>query len=100
MLTTNQNGVVAETAVIHAAVKLGIGVWIPVLGHERYDLILDVASRLVRVQCKTAVHLRPSLQDDRKSRSASGQRETTSWPESVGRATMSSGLHWRRNLGP
>ena len=57
MLTTNQKGVVAETAVIHAAVKLGIGVWTPVSGHERYDLIFDVESRLVRVQCKTAVHL-------------------------------------------
>src|SRR5262249_40631174 len=55
MLTTNQKGTVAETAVIHAAVKLGLGVWIPISGHERYDLILDAGPNLVRVQCKTAV---------------------------------------------
>jgi len=54
MLTTNQKGAVAETAIVHAAVQLGIGVWWPVSGHERYDLIFDFGSKLMRVQCKMA----------------------------------------------
>ena len=53
MLTTNQKGAVAETAISLEAVKLGIGVYRP-LGDERYDLIFDVGSRLLRVQCKWA----------------------------------------------
>lgn len=53
MLTTNQKGAVAEAAVAFEAAKLGIGVYRP-LSDERYDLIFDVGSRLVRVQCKWA----------------------------------------------
>jgi hypothetical protein len=45
---------VAETAIAHEAVKLGIGVYRP-LGDERCDLIFDIRSRLLRVQCKSAV---------------------------------------------
>jgi hypothetical protein len=53
VLTTNQKGTVAETAIAFEAVKLGIGVYVPV-GDERYDLIFDLRPRLVRVQCKWA----------------------------------------------
>jgi PD-(D/E)XK endonuclease len=53
MLTTNQKGLVAETAVIHECVKAGIGVSRP-LDDERYDLILDLRPQLVRIQCKWA----------------------------------------------
>ena len=53
MLSTNQKGAIAETAIIHAAVKLGIGVFRPV-ADERYDLIFDLRPRLIRVQCKWA----------------------------------------------
>jgi hypothetical protein len=52
-LTTNQKGLVAETAIIHEAVKLGVGVARP-LDDKRYDLILDFDGELVRVQCKWA----------------------------------------------
>jgi PD-(D/E)XK endonuclease len=52
-LTTNQKGLVAETAIVYKAVKLGVGVARP-LDDERYDLILDFEGRLVRVQCKWA----------------------------------------------
>jgi PD-(D/E)XK endonuclease len=45
---------VAESAIICAAVKLGIGVSKPLTDGERYDLIFDLRSRLVRVQCKWA----------------------------------------------
>ena len=54
MLSTNQKGAIAETAIIHEAVKLGIGVFKPVMD-ERCDLILDLRPRLIRVQVKWAV---------------------------------------------
>src|SRR5947208_2464204 len=50
-LTTNQKGVVAETAIIHEAAKLGIVVCRP-LDDARYDLVLDLPTGLMRVQCK------------------------------------------------
>lgn len=53
LLTTNQLGLVAETAILLECVKLGIGVSRP-LDDERYDLILDLRPRLLRVQCKWA----------------------------------------------
>src|SRR5437870_12895098 len=49
-LTTNQKGVVAETAIIHEAAKLGIVVCRP-LDVARYDLFLDLPTGLMRVQC-------------------------------------------------
>ena len=54
MLTTNQKGAIAETAVIHECAKLGLSVAKP-LTDERYDLILDLGERLLRVQCKWAI---------------------------------------------
>ena len=53
VLTTNQWGLVAETAIIHECAKTGLGVSRP-LADERYDLILDLRPRLFRVQCKLA----------------------------------------------
>jgi PD-(D/E)XK endonuclease len=53
-MTTNQKGAIAETAVIHEAIKLGIDVYRPVMEGGRYDLLLDLDPRLVRVQCKWA----------------------------------------------
>ena len=54
MLTTNDKGAIAETAVIHAAVKAGILVLLPCTD-ERYDVVFDLGARFVRVQCKWAV---------------------------------------------
>lgn len=56
MLSTDQKGAIAETAIASAALELGIGVSRP-FGDERYDLIFDFHPRLVRVQCKWAVRL-------------------------------------------
>ena len=53
-LTTDQKGAVAESAIVHAALKLGVGVFRPVSDGERYDLIFNLQSGLVRVQCKWA----------------------------------------------
>src|SRR5437899_6382612 len=54
VLTTNQKGLLAETAIIHECVKRGIGVARP-LDDAPYDLILDLGPKLIRVQCKWAV---------------------------------------------
>ena len=54
VLTTNQKGAIAEQAVILECAKLGISVSRP-LNDERYDLILDVDSTLLRIQCKWGV---------------------------------------------
>jgi hypothetical protein len=56
VLTTDQKGIVAETKIAAEALAAGIGVAKP-LGDERYDLIFDFGSRLLRVQCKWAVRL-------------------------------------------
>jgi hypothetical protein len=53
-LSTDQQGAIAESAIVHAAIKLGIGVLKPLTDGHRYDLIFDLDSRLVRVQCKWA----------------------------------------------
>jgi PD-(D/E)XK nuclease superfamily protein len=53
-LSTDQKGAIAETALVHAAAKLCIPVYAPVSEGGRYDLIFDVGSRLLRVQCKWA----------------------------------------------
>jgi PD-(D/E)XK endonuclease len=57
MLSTDQKGAIAETALIHAAAKLCIPVYAPISEGSRYDLIFDVGSKLLRVQCKWAVRL-------------------------------------------
>lgn len=53
-MTTDQKGAIAEAAIVLAAMKLGIDVYRPVAEGGRYDLILDLRERLVRVQCKWA----------------------------------------------
>jgi hypothetical protein len=54
MLTTDQKGAVAETAIAFAAIKLGIGVYRPLFEGGRYDFIFEVGGELTRVQCKWA----------------------------------------------
>jgi hypothetical protein len=53
VLTTNQKGAIAEAAIAAEATKLGIVVSRPNVD-ARYDLIFDLGSRLMRVQCKSA----------------------------------------------
>ena len=54
MLTTDQKGAIAETAIAHAAIKLGIEVYRPVAEGGRFDMIFLFGEDLVRVQCKWA----------------------------------------------
>ena len=53
MLTTNQKGAVAETAIALEAIKLGIDVYRPYVD-GRYDLIFEIGRELLRIQCKWA----------------------------------------------
>ncbi len=54
-MTTDEKGAIAETAIVHAAVELGIGVYRPVQEGLRADLVLEVGRDLLRVQCKWAI---------------------------------------------
>lgn len=54
VLTTPQKGAIAESAIVHAAVQLGVGVLKPLTDGVRYDLVFDVGTKLLRVQCKWA----------------------------------------------
>lgn len=57
-MTTNQKGAITEAAIVYAALRRGIDVYKPIGEGGRYDLIFDLGTRLVRVQCKTAVRRR------------------------------------------
>jgi hypothetical protein len=54
VVNPSQKGAVAEIAVALQATKLGIPVYRPVAEGGRTDMILDIAQRLLRVQCKWA----------------------------------------------
>ena len=54
MLSTNQKGAIAETAIALEALKAGVEVYRPAFEGGRYDLILAHDHRLLRVQCKWA----------------------------------------------
>jgi prevent-host-death family protein len=51
---SNHKGNVAELAIAKAAAMLGLSVFAPMTEHERYDLIIGIKDRLLRVQCKWA----------------------------------------------
>jgi hypothetical protein len=53
-MTTDQKGAIAEACIAATALKLGIDVYRPLAEGGRYDLIFDLGSNLVRVQCKWA----------------------------------------------
>ena len=52
MLTTDQKGTIAETAIIARAVRLGIDVYRPVNDGLRWDLLFGSEMGFLRVQCK------------------------------------------------
>jgi hypothetical protein len=53
-MTTNQKGAIAEARITAEALELGCTVYRPISEGCRYDLIIDVGDRLLRVQCKWA----------------------------------------------
>jgi hypothetical protein len=53
-LTPTEKGAIAEAKIYAAAVEAGIAVARPLTEGRRYDLIFDLGTKLLRVQCKTA----------------------------------------------
>ena len=53
-MNPNLRGVIAESAIAAEAAALGFEVYGPMFGQPRADLIFDIGSRFVRVQCKSA----------------------------------------------
>lgn len=51
-INPNDKGNVAELAIAAEAARLGLSVLKPLTEHERYDLVLGVGARLIRLQCK------------------------------------------------
>lgn len=60
-LTPSQKGAVAEAEIAAAATRLGLIVLRPLCDGARYDLGIDVGSRVLRVQCKWAARLEDVL---------------------------------------
>ena len=54
MLSTNQKGAIAETAILHEATKCGFVVYRPAVEGARVDMIFERGAVLLRVQCKWA----------------------------------------------
>lgn len=54
MDNSNHKGNVAELAIAKEAARLGLSVLSPLTEHEPYDLVIGVAGRLLRIQCKWA----------------------------------------------
>lgn len=48
----NHKGNVAELAIATEAARLGLSVLKPLTEHERYDLVLGLGGKMLRVQCK------------------------------------------------
>ena len=53
-VNSNQKGNVAELAIAKEAARAGLAVFTPLTEHERYDLVIGIGGRLLRVQCKWA----------------------------------------------
>jgi hypothetical protein len=56
-LTPSQKGAAAEAAITAKAIELGLTVLRPLCEGRRYDLVIDLEPRLLRVQCKLARHV-------------------------------------------
>ncbi len=56
-LTPSQKGAAAEAGVSALAIQLGLTVLRPLCEGRRYDLVIDLEPRLLRVQCKLARRL-------------------------------------------
>ncbi len=52
MENPNHKGNAAELAIAAEAARLGLTVLMPMTEHERFDLVLGIAGKLMRVQCK------------------------------------------------
>lgn len=54
-MNTKDKGNIAETVILSEFVKAGFQVSVPWGENSRYDLLVDVDGRFIRVQCKTGI---------------------------------------------
>lgn len=79
-LTPSQKGAAAEAAIAAAAIQLGLTVLRPLCEGRRYDLVIDLEPRMLRVQRKLARQLAGVLSIRLKtSRFTPGGYVTTSY---------------------
>ena len=52
-MNPSQRGAIAETAITAHATRIGFRAFLPVADGGRYDMILEAAGKLLRVQCKS-----------------------------------------------
>jgi hypothetical protein len=110
MPTTDQKGAIAETAIAHAATKLGIEVYRPIAEGGRFDMIFLLGEQLVRVQCKWGSRNGDVIvvrcyscwraREGLRKRLGLAPPETISVSECTGPRISSSRLHWRNPKGP
>lgn len=51
-MNSNRKGSIAELAIAHEAGRLGYGVLWPLIEHGRFDLAIELGTRIARIQCK------------------------------------------------
>jgi hypothetical protein len=56
-LSTNQKGAWAEAEIVAAAVRLDLCVLRPLCEGRRYDIVIDLGHKMLRVQCKWAAQM-------------------------------------------
>ena len=54
MVNTKAIGEVSEAAILAEFLKAGFPVLLPFGDNQRYDMVIEVSGRFLRVQCKTA----------------------------------------------
>jgi prevent-host-death family protein len=59
---SNHKGNAAELAIAAEAARLGLEVYMPLTEHGRYDLVLGIAGKLYRVQCKWGARVGEKVQ--------------------------------------
>jgi hypothetical protein len=82
MLTTDQKGAIAEAAIVAAAIEAGIGVARPFVD-ERYDLIFDLGTSLLRCKWASRVGEVIAVRCYSARRSATGLIKRVYRPEDV-----------------
>ena len=84
-MDSNRIGAIAETAIAAEATRLGFEVLYPLVGGGRYDLVFDVGTQLVRVQCKSAQRRGDTIRVNARTsrRAPEGFRRTVYTPDEI-----------------
>lgn len=83
-MNSKQTGDRTEARCLHALLECGYSVSIPFGDNDRYDLIVDTGSRLVRVHCKTAWRKSGTIRFNTHSQTTSdGKYHETTYDETI-----------------